>query len=75
MKELHPESVAKLEEHGVTYIILTGDEDQPLSSTGRDWKAAYNTGDKKVAEERSIINRKTPKVTLICNIFSETDDV
>ncbi|GKA31577.1 clavaminate synthase-like protein [Tanacetum coccineum] len=53
MKKLHPEFVAKLEEHGVTYIILTGDEDQPLSSTGRGWKSAYNTDDKKVAEERA----------------------
>ncbi|KAM0032037.1 putative TauD/TfdA-like domain, taurine dioxygenase TauD-like superfamily [Helianthus debilis subsp. tardiflorus] len=52
MKEKHPEFVAKLEEHGVTYIILTGDEDQPLSSTGRGWKTAYDTDDKKVAEER-----------------------
>ncbi|MFS7974326.1 putative TauD/TfdA-like domain, taurine dioxygenase TauD-like superfamily [Helianthus anomalus] len=53
MKEKHPEFVAKLEEHGVTYIILTGDEDQPLSSTGRGWKTAYDTDDKKVAEERA----------------------
>nr|XP_043617921.1 clavaminate synthase-like protein At3g21360 [Erigeron canadensis] len=53
MKERHPEFVARLEEHGVTYIILTGDEDQPSSSTGRGWKSAYNTDDKKVAEERA----------------------
>jgi len=53
MKEKHPDFVAQLEEHGVTYIILTGDEDQPLSSTGRGWKSAYATDDKKVAEERA----------------------
>nr|XP_043616568.1 clavaminate synthase-like protein At3g21360 [Erigeron canadensis] len=53
MKEKHPEFVARLEEHGLTYIKFAGDEDDPSSFTGSSWKSAYKTDDKSVAEERA----------------------
>ncbi|XP_024971791.1 clavaminate synthase-like protein At3g21360 [Cynara cardunculus var. scolymus] len=53
MKERHPAFVAKLEEHGLTYIKLASETDDPSSFTGTGWKTTYNTDDKKVAEERT----------------------
>nr|XP_043618534.1 clavaminate synthase-like protein At3g21360 isoform X2 [Erigeron canadensis]XP_043618535.1 clavaminate synthase-like protein At3g21360 isoform X2 [Erigeron canadensis] len=54
MKEKHPEFVAKLEEHGLTYsVFIKNDKDQPSMIDGRGWKSVYNTDDKKVAEERA----------------------
>ncbi|KAI3727275.1 hypothetical protein L1987_67088 [Smallanthus sonchifolius] len=53
MKERHPELVAKLEEHGLTYISITGDEDHPTAVGGIGWKSAYMTDDKNIAEERA----------------------
>ncbi|KAI3777870.1 hypothetical protein L1987_47673 [Smallanthus sonchifolius] len=53
MKDKHPEFVAKLEEHGLTYIKIAGDDDDPSSFTGSSWKSAYKTDDKNIAEERA----------------------
>ncbi|XP_071733958.1 clavaminate synthase-like protein At3g21360 [Rutidosis leptorrhynchoides] len=53
MKERHPEFVAKLEEHGLTYIKVASDVDDPSSFTGGSWKSAYKTDDKSVAEDRA----------------------
>ncbi|KAI3727278.1 hypothetical protein L1987_67091 [Smallanthus sonchifolius] len=53
MKERHPDFVAQLEEHGLTYIKIAGDKDDPSSVTGSSWKSAYKTDDKNVAEERA----------------------
>ncbi|KAI7728116.1 LOW QUALITY PROTEIN: hypothetical protein M8C21_028618, partial [Ambrosia artemisiifolia] len=53
MKERHPNFVAKLEKHGLTYIKIAGDDDDPSSYTGRSWKTAYKTDDKTIAEERA----------------------
>ncbi|KAI3740650.1 hypothetical protein L2E82_31120 [Cichorium intybus] len=53
MKEKHPEFVAKLEEHGLTYMKIMSDEDLPSSFTGSGWKSAYMTDDKNIAEERA----------------------
>ncbi|KAL7603303.1 hypothetical protein Lser_V15G18033 [Lactuca serriola] len=53
MKEKHPEFVAKLEEHGLTYTKLMSDEDHPSLYAGRGWKSTYMTNDKNVAEERA----------------------
>ncbi|KAI3727277.1 hypothetical protein L1987_67090 [Smallanthus sonchifolius] len=53
MKERHPDFVSRLEEHGLTYIIIMSDDDYPSSFTGSSWKSAYMTDDKKVAEERA----------------------
>ncbi|KAK9066213.1 hypothetical protein SSX86_013534 [Deinandra increscens subsp. villosa] len=53
MKERHPEFVAKVEEHGVTYVTIMGDEDDSSSIGGMGWKSAYMTDDKNVAEERA----------------------
>nr|GEV35261.1 clavaminate synthase-like protein At3g21360 [Tanacetum cinerariifolium]GEV42537.1 clavaminate synthase-like protein At3g21360 [Tanacetum cinerariifolium] len=51
MKERHPDFVARLEEHGLTYIKVAGEEDDPSSFTGSSWKSAYKTDDKNVAEQ------------------------
>ncbi|CAH1422690.1 unnamed protein product [Lactuca virosa] len=53
MKEKHPEFVARLEEHGLSYTDVINDEDDPSSFTGRNWKSKFNTEDKSVAEERA----------------------
>ncbi|XP_010535192.1 PREDICTED: clavaminate synthase-like protein At3g21360 [Tarenaya hassleriana] len=53
MKEKHPEFVRRLEEHGLVYIRLLGEEDDPSSSIGRGWKSTFLTQDKNVAEERA----------------------
>ncbi|KAI7757312.1 hypothetical protein M8C21_031440 [Ambrosia artemisiifolia] len=53
MKERHPDFVAKLEEHGLTYIKIAGDDDDPSSYTGSSWKSAYKTDNKSIAEERA----------------------
>ncbi|GJZ63755.1 clavaminate synthase-like protein [Tanacetum coccineum] len=53
MKEKHPDFVVKLEEHGLKYIIVTGDEDHASAMGGRGWKSSYMTNDKKIAEQRA----------------------
>ncbi|KAI7741351.1 hypothetical protein M8C21_029256 [Ambrosia artemisiifolia] len=53
MKERHPEVVAQMEKHGLTYKKIMSDEDHPLSFSGGSWKSAYMTDDKNVAEERA----------------------
>lgn len=56
MKEKHPDFVAQLEEHGLTYIKVMSDEERPSSFTGRSWKSTYMTDDKNVAEERLVFS-------------------
>ncbi|KAL8250120.1 hypothetical protein R6Q59_033813 [Mikania micrantha] len=53
MKDRYPDFVSQLEEHGLTYIKIAGDEDDPSSFTGSSWKTAYKTDDRNVAEERA----------------------
>ncbi|KAK9066214.1 hypothetical protein SSX86_013535 [Deinandra increscens subsp. villosa] len=53
MKERHPELVAKLEEHGVTYVTTVGDDDHSSAIGGISWKSAYMTDDKNVAIQRA----------------------
>ncbi|CAH1435075.1 unnamed protein product [Lactuca virosa] len=53
MKEKHPELVAVLEEHGLTYTEVITDEDDPSSVISRNWKSKFNTDDKNVAAERA----------------------
>ncbi|KAM0032036.1 putative TauD/TfdA-like domain, taurine dioxygenase TauD-like superfamily [Helianthus debilis subsp. tardiflorus] len=53
MKETHPDFVSRLEEHGVTYIMMMSNDDHPSSFTGSSWKSAYMTDDKKVAQQRA----------------------
>ncbi|KAI3521498.1 hypothetical protein L1887_10968 [Cichorium endivia] len=53
MKERHPEFVAQLEEHGLTYIKVMSEEDNPSSYASSGWKSTYMTNDKNVAEERA----------------------
>ncbi|KAJ9568456.1 hypothetical protein OSB04_004422 [Centaurea solstitialis] len=53
MKEKHPEFVELLEEHGLTYIKLASETNDPSTINGTGWKTTYNTNDKSVAEERA----------------------
>ncbi|KAF5784904.1 hypothetical protein HanXRQr2_Chr10g0422331 [Helianthus annuus] len=62
MKEKQPEFVAKVEEHGLKFIIVTGDDDQSSSIGGRGWKSTYMTDDKKVANERFNLINLTPLI-------------
>lgn len=52
MKERHQDFVSRLEEHGVTYVKIMSDEVNSSDIGGSDWRTAYMTDDKKVAEER-----------------------
>lgn len=56
MKEKHPEFVKKLEEHGLIYVRVLGEEDDPSSPIGRGWKSTFLTKDKNVAEERFLFS-------------------
>ncbi|PWA29226.1 tauD/TfdA-like domain-containing protein [Artemisia annua] len=53
MKERHPDFVSRLEEHGVTYVKIMSDEVNSSDIGGSDWRSAYMTDDKIVAEERA----------------------
>ncbi|CAK9153492.1 unnamed protein product [Ilex paraguariensis] len=53
MNEKYPEFVEKLEEHGLIYTRVLGEEDDNSSSVGRGWKSTFLTQDKSVAEERA----------------------
>ncbi|KAE8655481.1 Clavaminate synthase-like protein [Hibiscus syriacus] len=51
--EKYPEFVARLEEHGLIYTRVLGEDDDPSSPIGRGWKSTFLTSDKAVAEERA----------------------
>jgi alpha-ketoglutarate-dependent taurine dioxygenase len=53
MKERHPEFVERLEEHGLLYTRVLGEDDDPSSPIGRGWKSTFLTKDKSVAEQRA----------------------
>ena len=52
MKEKYPEFVERLEKHGLLYIRVLGEDDNPSSPIGRGWKSTFLTSDKAVAEQR-----------------------
>ncbi|XP_052180959.1 clavaminate synthase-like protein At3g21360 [Diospyros lotus] len=54
MKEKYPEFVEQLEEHGLIYTRVLGEEDDPTSPIGRGWRSTFLTKDKSVAEERAV---------------------
>lgn len=54
MKSKYPEFVGKLEEKGLIYTRVLGEEDNPLSPIGRGWKSTFLTSHKSVAEERAL---------------------
>ncbi|KAK2654633.1 hypothetical protein Ddye_014489 [Dipteronia dyeriana] len=53
MKERYPDFVEKLEEHGLIYTRVLGEDDDPSSPIGRGWKSTFLTNDKSVTEERA----------------------
>ncbi|CAL1378292.1 unnamed protein product [Linum trigynum] len=53
MKEKHPEFVERLEEEGLVYNRVMGEEDDPSSAIGRGWKSTFGTVDKMVAGQRA----------------------
>ncbi|KAL6996402.1 hypothetical protein U1Q18_006530 [Sarracenia purpurea var. burkii] len=53
MKEKYPEFVERLEEFGLIYTRVLGEDDDPTSPIGRGWKSTFLTKDKSVAEERA----------------------
>lgn len=55
MKEKYPEFVERLEEHGLLYTRVLGEDDDPSSPIGRGWKSTFLTNDKSVAEQRYAI--------------------
>lgn len=55
MKDKHPEFVQRLEEHGLLYVRVLGEDDDPSSPIGRGWKSTFLTHDKNLAEQRYFI--------------------
>ncbi|KAK6914822.1 TauD/TfdA-like domain [Dillenia turbinata] len=53
MKHKYPDFVEHLENHGVIYTRVYGEDDDPSSPIGRGWKSTFLTNDKKIAEERA----------------------
>ncbi|KAJ0008460.1 hypothetical protein Pint_29607 [Pistacia integerrima] len=53
MKQRYPEFVEQLEQHGLLYTRVLGEEDDPSSPIGRGWKSTFLTEDKSLAEERA----------------------
>ncbi|KAL9268701.1 Clavaminate synthase-like protein [Drosera capensis] len=53
MKQKYPEFVQNLEEHGLMYARVLGEDDDPSSPIGRGWKSTFLTKDKIIAEERA----------------------
>ncbi|XP_010665891.1 clavaminate synthase-like protein At3g21360 [Beta vulgaris subsp. vulgaris] len=53
MRTKHPEFVQQLEEHGLMYVRVLGEGDNPASPIGRGWKSTFLTDDKSVAEQRA----------------------
>ncbi|KAA0059475.1 hypothetical protein IC582_002780 [Cucumis melo] len=53
VKEKYPEFVERLEEQGLIYTRVLGEDDDPSSPIGRGWKSTFLTHDKSIAEERA----------------------
>ncbi|KAJ1378144.1 TauD/TfdA-like domain [Sesbania bispinosa] len=53
MKNKYPEFVDRLEKHGLLYVRVLGEDDNPSSPIGRGWKSTFLTNDKNVAEQRA----------------------
>ncbi|KAK1362872.1 Clavaminate synthase [Heracleum sosnowskyi] len=53
MKDKYPDFVERLEETGLIYTRVLGEDDDPLSPIGRGWKSTFLTKDKSIAEERA----------------------
>ncbi|KAK3410905.1 hypothetical protein EUGRSUZ_J02936 [Eucalyptus grandis] len=53
MREKYPDFVQWLEEHGLIYTRVLGEEDDPSSPIGRGWKSTFLTDDKSLAEKRA----------------------
>ncbi|KAM7471780.1 hypothetical protein LguiA_009963 [Lonicera macranthoides] len=54
MKDKYPEFIEQLEERGLIYTRVLGEEDNPSSPIGRSWKYTFSTQDKSVAEKTSV---------------------
>ncbi|CAN6553056.1 unnamed protein product [Malus baccata var. baccata] len=53
MKDKHPQFVQKLEDHGLIYTKVLGQDYDPSSAMGRGWKSTFGTEDKNIAEQRA----------------------
>ncbi|KAI6671868.1 hypothetical protein NL676_006753 [Syzygium grande] len=53
MREKYPDFVQQLEEHGLIYTRVLGEEDDPSSPIGRGWKSTFLTDDKSLAKKRA----------------------
>eukprot|EP01018_Ginkgo_biloba_P001997 Gb_02714 [translate_table: standard] len=53
MADQFPDFVRKLEEHGLIYIRILGESDDPSSPIGRGWQSTFLTKNKDEAEKRA----------------------
>ena len=52
MHSAYPDFAEKLEKHGLFYIRIMGEGDDPSSPIGRGWQSTFLTKDKSEAEKR-----------------------
>ncbi|KAJ4831082.1 hypothetical protein Tsubulata_006069, partial [Turnera subulata] len=53
IKERHPDFVKRLEDPGLIYTRMLGEENDLSTVKGRGWRSAFSTQDKRLAEERA----------------------
>nr|XP_043617281.1 clavaminate synthase-like protein At3g21360 [Erigeron canadensis] len=53
MKQKHPKFVEEMEEKGLIYSRVLGEESDPSSPVGRSWMDTFTTDKKAIAEERA----------------------
>lgn len=56
MKDKYPDFVERLEETGLIYTRVLGEDDDPSSPIGRGWRSTFLTQDKSIAEERFALS-------------------
>lgn len=69
---MYPEFVERLEERGLMYATVLGEDDDLSSSIGCGWKSIFLTKDKSVAEQRFVIFFTTKLIvfSIINGIYS-----
>lgn len=70
MKQKYPEFVDRLEEHGLIYTRVLGEDDDPSSPIGRGWVSTFLTKDKTIAAERFDITRLKIQLYILVTFFN-----
>ena len=52
LQQAHPNILHQLETHGVRYVRIMSEEDDPTSAIGRGWRSTFNVTTRREAEQR-----------------------